>query len=423
MGGAGRSRLSPTRRRRHRACRAGRDVHARVAHGLGGSRLELEADAEVDVAELRPFSGAGGRFGAGELRVNGASLLFAGQLGGGGTVFDGPVLIEAASENTTYRRRGAAHLGRHRLAARRDRPRRRTVGERGEDEHRQRGRRDVADRRAGELGADRQVRCGQFLGSGDVVNSGTVTIAAGRFGAGGTLSQCAGLTSVSAGAILDKDVVLDGGVLKGHGYRALGGEQRAGRSSRAASPGTLTVAGAFFQGRGGRCGSRSRAPTVFDVLAVAAAGVPGRHAAARRRPHAGRRRPAAHRDRRHARWAVERGHGVAGYAAGGLSVCPAARVREPAADTGSDSRSDADPEPGPAVAAADARADAVSAAAAHRRGPRLVAVGEALRAGVRSASSPGGSDRRPRDREGQQQAREALDAHGRPARLRAGGSR
>jgi hypothetical protein len=55
---------------------------------------------------------------------------------------------------------------------------------------------------------------GGATGDGDVTNAGTFVVS-GNFGTGGTYTQSGGLTNVLAGAILDKDVVLNGGTLKG----------------------------------------------------------------------------------------------------------------------------------------------------------------------------------------------------------------
>jgi hypothetical protein len=82
-------------------------------------------------------------------------------------------------------------------------------------------------------------------GTGPMSNAGTFTVS-GTFGTGGTYTQSGGLTNVLAGARLDKDVVLDGGVLKGKGtVRSL--VNHGGIVEPGASPGTLSVAGDFAQ--------------------------------------------------------------------------------------------------------------------------------------------------------------------------------
>ena len=105
----------------------------------------------------------------------------------------------------------------------------------------------------------------------------------GQFGGtGGTYTQSAGLTNVMLGAKLDKDVVLNGGTLKGKGtVRSL--TNNGGIVEPGASPGTLNVATDFIQTAGalrdrGRTG-RAR-PARGDREGDAR-----RHLADRGRPH------------------------------------------------------------------------------------------------------------------------------------------
>jgi hypothetical protein len=101
-------------------------------------------------------------------------------------------------------------------------------------------------------------------GDGNVTNSGTVTVT-GTLGTGGTYTQNAGLTNVMAGAKLDKDVVLNGGTLKGKGtVRSL--TNNGGTVEPGASPGTLTVAKDFTQTAGTL--RIEVEPAEHDVLAV-----------------------------------------------------------------------------------------------------------------------------------------------------------
>jgi hypothetical protein len=83
-------------------------------------------------------------------------------------------------------------------------------------------------------------------GDGTVTNAGTVTVT-GTFGTGGTYTQSGGLTHVIG--TLDKDVILEGGVLKGKGtVRSL--TNHGGTVEPGASPGTLSVTQDFAQTAG-----------------------------------------------------------------------------------------------------------------------------------------------------------------------------
>jgi hypothetical protein len=243
----------------------------------GASRFELGTDAVVGAAELRSASGAGGRFGAGELRATGSSLLLATHLGGGRTVFDGPVRIETVGETTTVtdgavlRTNGATdwRLGTVDLTS--------GSWENGGVISIVNGSTGVTAlsgpgllRNSGKI---EKTGAGTFFGNGSLESSGTIDVTAGRFGAGppyGTLTQSAGLTTVALGATLDKLVVLNGGVLKGRGaVRAL--TNNGGTVEPGSSPGTLSVAGAYAQGAGGRLRMEIDGPSLFDVLAVGGA--------------------------------------------------------------------------------------------------------------------------------------------------------
>ncbi|MDA0163025.1 hypothetical protein OM076_22320 [Solirubrobacter ginsenosidimutans] len=256
------------------------DSGAAFAPGVLGlfsaERFELNTDAVVGKLELHSALANGGRFGTGELRATGDSLLLGTHLGGGKTVFDGPLLIQSGDASyltdgallrttgTTSWLQGAVDL---------------TAG---------------SWENAGTInitsgilsgpglltnsGTIAKTGAGGFLGSASVQNSGTITVSAGRFGSDvptgtyGVLTQSAGLTNVLAGAVLDKHVVLNGGTLKGRGT-VRGLTNNGGVVEPGASPGTLSVAGAYSQGAGGvlRMEIEGAAAGTFDVLAVGGA--------------------------------------------------------------------------------------------------------------------------------------------------------
>ncbi|HEY6887536.1 MAG TPA: hypothetical protein VI300_07150, partial [Solirubrobacter sp.] len=243
---------------------------------FGAERFELDADATVGKLELHSVLANGGRFGTGELHATGDSLLLGTHLGGGKTVFDGPLLIQSGDASyltdgavlrttgTTTWLQGAVDL---------------TAGT-----WENTGTINIASgilSGPGALatsGTISKTSAAGFLGSAPVQNSGTITVSAGRFGSDvptgtyGVLTQSAGLTNVLAGATLDKLVVLNGGTLKGRGV-VRGLTNNGGVVEPGASPGTLSVAGAYAQGAGGvlRIEIEGAAAGAFDVLAVGGA--------------------------------------------------------------------------------------------------------------------------------------------------------
>ena len=253
------------------------DAGANFAPGVlghfGATRLELDANATVGKLELHAIRGDGGRFGSGELHATGDSLLLGTRLGGGKTVFDGPLLIQSGDQTAVV---GGAVLrttgtttwivgeialtsGRGRTPGRSTRPAESSPG-------------------PGLLkntGTITKSGAGTLFGRGSLENSGTITVNAGAFGAGpdyGTLTQTAGLTNVLSGATLDKLVVLNGGTLKGRGT-VRGVTNNGGTIEPGASPGTLSVAGAFAQRAGGllRMEIEGAGAGQYDVLSVAGA--------------------------------------------------------------------------------------------------------------------------------------------------------
>jgi hypothetical protein len=260
------------------------DAGARFTPGtlalFGKGRLELNTNATVGKLELHAFRGDGGRYGTGELHATGDSLLLGTRLVGGLTSFDGNLLIQSGDQTSvvggaTMRTTGTTSwlLGEVALFA-------------GAWENR--GTINVTNgilSGPGLLantatGAINKTAGTPFSGSGSLTNAGTITVSAGRFGSDvptgtfGTLTQSAGLTNVLAGATLDKLVVLDGGVLKGRGtVRAV--TNNGGTIEPGASPGTLSVTGAFSQGAAGLLRMEIESAAAFDVLAVGGAATVG----------------------------------------------------------------------------------------------------------------------------------------------------
>ena len=204
---------------------------------LGRSRFELGVDAVVGALELRAANGAGGRYGTGELRATGSSLLLATHLGGGRTVFDGPVRIETVSENTfvtdgaVLRTNGPTdwRLGGVDLPS-------------GTWENTGTitiGNASGVTALSGLLknsGTIAKTAAGTFFGLGSVENSGTVDVAAGRFGMGGTFTM-PGDDERRGGRDARQGRGVERGCAQGPRDRALAHQQRRAWSSPARHPG------------------------------------------------------------------------------------------------------------------------------------------------------------------------------------------
>jgi hypothetical protein len=238
------------------------------------ARLELEADGTVGALDLHDIRGTGGRFGAGELRATGPSdsYLLGTHLGGGRTRIDGPLHIDATSNHLD----GGAVLDTRGATAFKGGGIDLDAG--GWENS------GVVTVTGGELSGPGVLQNSgsivkntgtSFFGTGSLANSGTITINAGTFGGGpdyGTLTQSGGLTNVFFGATLNKNVVLNGGTLKGRGtVRSV--TNNGGTIEPGASPGTLNVAGAFTQGAAGllRMEIEGAGAGQYDVLAVSGA--------------------------------------------------------------------------------------------------------------------------------------------------------
>ena len=102
------------------------------------------------------------------------------------------------------------------------------------------------------------------------LNAGTVTVDGGQIDGAGSLTQTGGLTTVAAGGVLDKNVNLQGGVLRGDGTVA-SIQNSGGTVEPGASPGTLSVTGAFVQGAGATLRAEIAGTSAYDRLSVAGA--------------------------------------------------------------------------------------------------------------------------------------------------------
>ena len=255
---------------------------------FGAGRLDLNRNAQVGAFDVHDSTTTGGRHGSGLLTVSGPgdSALVGGQLGGTGTtVFDGPLLLAVQSDSSRLtggaqvRTNGATDLKAGGLAI--------DAGSAWENA----GAMTISNAsptttalsgpgvlRNLASGVITKTAAGTFLGSGSLENAGTITVGGGIFGtvvagAFGTLTQTAGLTTVAAGATLDKSVLLQGGTLRGAGgVRSI--VNTGGTVEPGASPGRLTVAGNYDQRAGGKLRMEIAGTTpgsTYDVLAVGGA--------------------------------------------------------------------------------------------------------------------------------------------------------
>jgi hypothetical protein len=98
-------------------------------------------------------------------------------------------------------------------------------------------------------------------------NAGMIAVNAGQLSGSGSLTQTGGLTTVAAGAVLDKNVALQGGTLRGSG--TVGSIQNtAGTVEPGSSPGTFTVTGSYTQGPGGTLQAEITDASTYDRLSV-----------------------------------------------------------------------------------------------------------------------------------------------------------
>jgi len=259
-----------------------------------GDVLDLDANWTIGVLQNND-NGSGGRFGAGTLTVTADSTIAGGRFGGtGSTIFNakltlvrpgstqpvtvtgggvlrtngtvdwqsGGVSLGGPGSSGTWQNAGAISV---------------TTGS-GFD----RGTAALNDAGNGVLdnlasGTITKSTTDPFGGIGTIDNQGTITVGAGTFEGGGTfgqafgsLTQTAGLTTVASGATLAMDVALQGGTVKGDGT-AQSIANTGGTVAPGASPGTLTIAGAYRQGAGGTLQEEITGTTPgsqFDVLAV-----------------------------------------------------------------------------------------------------------------------------------------------------------